>query len=363
MREPATKALQLLHSTHWAITPEALETMMSVAAREHPLTPDALEAFRGDALQNTRRATVRDGVAMIPVRGPLFRYAGFFTEVSGATSYATIATDFTEALSNAQVKSIVLMIDSPGGEVNGIAELSSMIFAARGQKPIAAYVSGQGCSAAYWLASAADEIVVNATSVLGSIGCLVTFVDTRARDEASGVKHVEIVSSQSPKKNLDPMNDEGRAEVQALVDELAQIFVDAVARNRGVAARTVVSDFGQGGLMIGKTAIASGLADRLGSYESLLAELKSGAAPVRRTVAPIQTLAQEILEIHARVSAPIVSDADSVVTVNQAAQILGVSQVTAWKMCTEGKLKAQLVAGRYLIRRGHVLELKRLREQ
>ena len=201
----------------WAITETAMQTILSVAARENE-SPEAVASKLGRELQNTYNATEREGVAILPVTGPLFRYANIFTSISGATSYELIAKDFRIALDNPQIKAIILDIDSPGGEVNGVSELSSMIYEARGKKPILAYASGDAASGAYWIASAADEIVVSETSALGSIGVVGMY---RADDDN---KTIEIVSSQSPHKRLDVSSDEGRLRLQTRIDSMADVF-------------------------------------------------------------------------------------------------------------------------------------------
>ncbi|MFN7402414.1 MAG: S49 family peptidase, partial [Alphaproteobacteria bacterium] len=155
-----------LASEPWAITESALAMILEIAERENE-KPEAVAARLGRELKNTHHVTERDGVAVIPVTGPLFRSAKLFTQVSGATSYEMLAQYFTAALEHPDIHAIILTIDSPGGEVNGCAELANMIFAARGRKPILAYASGDAASGAYWIASAADEIVVSETSGLG----------------------------------------------------------------------------------------------------------------------------------------------------------------------------------------------------
>jgi signal peptide peptidase SppA len=257
----------------WAITETAMQTILSVAARENE-SPEAVASKLGRELQNTYNATERDGVAILPVTGPLFRYANIFTSISGATSYELIAKDFRIALDNPQIKAIILDIDSPGGEVNGVSELSSMIHEARGKKPIIAYASGDAASGAYWIASAADEIVVSETSALGSIGVVGMY---RADDENN--KTIEIVSSQSPHKRLDVSSDEGRIRLQARIDSMADVFINAIARHRNIDPQTILSDYGGGDVMIGQNAILAGLADRIGSLDHLLQELSQAKAP------------------------------------------------------------------------------------
>jgi ClpP class serine protease len=143
----------------------------------------------------------------------------------------------------------------------------------RGKKPIVAYVGGMGASAAYWIASAADKIVAAPTAQLGSIGVIATYTDDRKAQEASGKTAISIVSSQSPKKNPDPSTDDGRAQIQQRIDAMARVFIGSVAENRGVSAAKVIADFGKGDVFVGADAVAAGLADEIGNFEAVVAEL------------------------------------------------------------------------------------------
>lgn len=267
------RVLSRIKSMPWAIDQAAMNQILEIAERENE-TPQAVAAKLGRPLENTYSVEYRDGVAILPVTGPMFRYANLFTMLSGATSYDLLARDFSAAIADQKVKAVLLNIDSPGGEANGVSEFADMIYAARGTKPIVAYVGGQGASAAYWLASAADEVVVDETSITGSIGTVVSVQDNSEADAKAGKKRYDIVSSQSPDKRLDPSTDDGRAKMQVLVDSLTDVFVDRVARNRGTSRETVLSDYGKGGVFVGQAAVKAGLADRLGSFEAVVAELQ-----------------------------------------------------------------------------------------
>ena len=94
----------------WAITSSALTTILDIAARQN-VPPEAVAAKLGRELQNSYRLEMRDGIAVLPVVGPLFRYANLFTQVSGASSYELLAKDFTQAVENPDVKAIILNID------------------------------------------------------------------------------------------------------------------------------------------------------------------------------------------------------------------------------------------------------------
>ena len=269
-------------ATPWAITTEALEVILAIAARDDvPLR--AVEAMAGRPLDNTRGVSMRGGTAVIPIDGSIVRHGDMFTDVSGAVSVNTLAKDFTAALNDRSVRSILLSIDSPGGEVNGIGELADMIHAARGQKPIEAYISNLGCSAAYWLASACDSITCAASAQVGSIG-VVAAVPNPEKDSK---RTVQFVSSQSPNKRPNIATEGGRAQIQTRIDALADVFVAAVSRNRGVSPERVLADFGQGGVFVGRAAVGAGLVDGIGSFESALAALAAADLPVGHLPAPV----------------------------------------------------------------------------
>ncbi|HEX2881596.1 MAG TPA: S49 family peptidase [Polyangiaceae bacterium] len=233
--------------------------------------PQAVAAKIGRPLDNARTVTIRDGVAILPVSGPIFRYANLFTEISGATSIEVLATDFRNALEDRAVQAIILEINSPGGEVDGTSEFAQHIFDARGKKPVTAYVSHLGASAAYWIASACDETVCADTACLGSIGVV------GAARISKDKNLIEFVSSQSPNKRPDPHTETGRAQLQKHVDDLADVFIGTVARNRDMSAEDVISRGGAGGILVGQLAVDAGLADRIGTLEGLISELSDPA--------------------------------------------------------------------------------------
>ena len=259
------RILEYFFSQHWALAPEMLEKILAIARGENE-SPEAVAAKLGRPLQNTRTVTHRDGVAVIPVTGPVFRYANLFTEISGATSVEVLATDFRSALDNPDIRGIVLEIDSPGGQVAGISEFAEQVRAAN--KPVVAYISDVGASAAYWIASAAGRVVIRDTASAGSVGVVATL--HRGKQDNT---RIEIVSSQSPKKRPNPETESGRAELQRVVDDIAQVFVDQVAAYRGATVGHVLEHFGQGGVLVGASAVRAGLADELGSLENVIAGL------------------------------------------------------------------------------------------
>jgi len=244
----------------WAISADGLE---SIITAQNEIDYSALMAKPGEWSSEGANIIMRDSVAILPITGPIIRHGSFLSMFFQMTSLSVLAKDFKTVLDSDKVKSVILDIDSPGGQVSGVNEFAEMVYEARGTKPITAYVGGTGSSAAYWIASAADKIIIDATASLGSIGCVV------AMWKQSGDR-IEIVSTQSPNKRPDPDSAEGRKEILKTADAIADQFIKSVARNRGTETDTVINDFGHGGVLVGDTAVRAGMADGLGNLETLI---------------------------------------------------------------------------------------------
>lgn len=261
---------ELLMGRPWAMIPEQLRSLRSLAAK---LGPDALTAWADARAPETYCVTMRDGIATLPIRGVLQRSFDFWCWLFGGTACELVAKDLETLRADASVRAIVLSIDSPGGEVAGIHELVSIIRAVAAEKPVVAHVAGTAASAAYWIACATREIIADRTALLGNIGAIMGFYDTRGWEQANGVERLTLVSSQSPRKTMDPTTAQGRADWQVVLDELAAVFIDDVAAGRGVTTETVLSQFGGGAVLVGQRAVDVGLADALGTADDVRAAL------------------------------------------------------------------------------------------
>jgi len=153
--------------------------------------------------------------------------------------------------------------------VSGCFELADRIYAARGTKPIEAVANDSAFSAAYAIASACDRITLPNSGGVGSIGVVATHVDVSRYEDRIGITYTNVIAGD---KKADysphaPLSESARAELQAEVDRLAGIFVGTVARNRGIDADAVRAL--QAGCLFGPAAIAAGLADYIGTVESV----------------------------------------------------------------------------------------------
>lgn len=202
------------------------------------------------------------------ITGPITRYSqGPCSRMFGATSIDLLTDQLTSLATNPDVKSIVMEIDSPGGQASGIADFSDFVRSVSKSKPVIAFVSDTGASAAYWIAVASTHLMVSQTASVGSIGVYAAITDDSKAMENAGYKEITFVSSQSPKKRPDYTSDDGRAQIQAQIDALAGVFVDSVAKFRGVDSKLVLSDFGQGDVVFATDAVNRGMADSIGTIE------------------------------------------------------------------------------------------------
>ena len=274
-------------SKHWAIEPSALQCLRTDLSE----LQSGLSLFAQKPLARTYTSTIRDGIAVIPVHGIITARTDLFTFLMGGTGLDILARDIQTALDDDDVKGIMLDFDSPGGVAVGPSEMAVIIHNATLWKPVWAYVGRSCCSAAYWLASATDRIVVEKTAMLGSIG-VVSSVPVQESADADGYKQIEIVSSNAKNKRPDPRTPEGLDTIRSELDALESEFIDAVAKYRNISVETVKSDFGQGGVLIGDAAINAGMADSMGTYESTLYELSQQTKKGEKTMDP-QSITEE----------------------------------------------------------------------
>lgn len=198
--------------------------------------------------------------AIIEIDGMLFPKPNILTLFGFGTALSDIQAQIEQATNDPQIKKIILNFSSPGGSVTGVNELANRIKIMN--KPIVAYVSGMAASAAYWLAAACDEIIVDATATLGSIG-IIGIYSVRNNNQ------IEIVSSGAPKKRPDLETDEGRRLAQSYVDSLETVFVDSIHRLRPSLSKDQINALG-GDIRVGEQAIHAGLADGLGSLQDVI---------------------------------------------------------------------------------------------
>lgn len=267
----------------WAIEPAKLLEIQAIYAthlRGDKIDIAAIEQKLGRPLTNEAKGyTIQDGVAVLPIEGVIAKRANLFSQISGGVSTELAGRDLKAALNDPAVHSIVLAIDSPGGTVDGTISLADLV--ASSAKPIVTLASGTMASAAYWIGSAANAAyITDATTVVGSIGVVATHTDVSKAQATQGVKTTEIAAGKYKRiaSSYEPLSTEGRQTIQDQVDYTYALFVDAVAKQRGVSADKVLSDMADGRIFIGQQAIDAGLVDGVSTLDALVAQLNANRA-------------------------------------------------------------------------------------
>lgn len=267
--------------------PEGAELRAEGLAEDAQLLPAELFSTRRGERVNGSRYVVSDGVAVIRAHGALVHRSRLDANSSYLLGYNELATDAEHAMANPDVHALLLNFDSPGGEAQGAFEFADRLAALRGQgKRIVAMADGMAASAAYLAAAAADEIVLTPSAYVGSIGVVMRHVDFSQALATDGVKvtHIYAGAHKVDGNPYEPLPAAVRADMQAEIDGLYEMFVQSVATNRRMdplAVRKTQAQVYRGG-----AALAVGLADRLGTTDQVIAELaaqRSRSVPVGQT--------------------------------------------------------------------------------
>ena len=248
--------------------------------------PLLIEATKLDAAYGVRRPyRLQDGVAVIDIAGLLANEPSLFDAILfGATAYGDILAEVEQGIADPEVRAVLLRVNSPGGDSENAFETAAVLAELARQKPIWAVADNSMFSAAYLLATAAERIYVpEFTGGVGSIGIYAEHVDWSEYNRKLGVKVTYIAEGEGKTDGNpnEPLSETARAALEAEVRRLYGLFVSAVAQRRGLSEQAI-RDMGAA-LKYGPEAVAAGLADRLGTFRTALADL---AAFVRPTSIP-----------------------------------------------------------------------------
>lgn len=316
-----TKILEWIFTHKWAMYRPALTAMIGIV-EEVMKDPIAIaQAFHGNnasqyideenkgkqgitpislsRLEGSYNVRVKESVAVISVSGIIFpRNASVPSSYGAHTVLDRLAYDFDVALQSKSIKSIIMVYDTPGGEVTGISEMAEVISKGNEIKPVISYIYGMGASAGYFLAAPGREIIASNTAEVGSIGVVAEYIDTSVADEKRGINRIQIVSNVSPNKRPDLNTPEGRIGIQRVVDDLASVFVSSVAKYRGIKFEEVLSKFGQGDMLVAQQALDAGMIDRISTLDVVIAEQIESNDSLNFNAGGLGMKAEELKEKH-----------------------------------------------------------------
>lgn len=268
MKDKSLLPLAIPHGAHWAIEETAANQLMSILRGTPAAAHQAeFESRRDSDASNPGYDKLQDGVAFISLSGPLTKAP---TSMDGGTSTVWARRLVRSAANDDEVKSIILVIDSPGGSVSGTEQLAADVAMAAKKKPCYAVVEDCCCSAAYWIASQSSAIYANETAMVGSIGTYMAIYDASRMFENAGVEMLVFKTGAKKGSGIfgTSITDEQRAAFQKTVDDLNSHFLSAVNRARGLnlVAGEGIAD---GGVLIGHQAVSAGLIDGIGSLDDV----------------------------------------------------------------------------------------------
>ncbi|MFZ5712967.1 MAG: S49 family peptidase [Bradyrhizobium sp.] len=249
------------------------------------LPAGARTAMRGPARPRSPNSgdklyPVEGETAMIPVHGTLVNRGAWIGPYSGLTSYEGLRRQFREAAADEDVNSVILDVDSAGGQASGAFEIAAVVRDLRALKPVVAVVNDMAASAAYALASAATRVIITPSGVAGSIGVVLAHFDHSARLDKAGVRPT-LIHAGARKVDANPFQPLPagvQKNLQADVDKFYEMFVETVALNRPSLSPAAIKAT-EAATFIGRAAIDAGLADQIGGMEEALLHVRTVASP------------------------------------------------------------------------------------
>lgn len=255
---------RILGVRKWYARPEALRALAAFS-KGGPIATE-LAAFSAVAARpyEPRQAA---GISVLPLMGLLTQRGSWM-----GSSLEDYAQMFRDAVAAANVQAIVMLIDSPGGEVSWVDELATIVRDARGSKPIIAVASSQMCSAAYYVGCQADEVFITPSGEGGSIGVWNAHEDWSVAYDQFGVKVTLVYAGEGKVDGnpFEPLSEDAQAEMQAEVDRYYAMFVAAVSKGRKVPAKTIQGKW-QARIYGAPAAVELGMATKVGTLDDAIA--------------------------------------------------------------------------------------------
>ena len=276
----------------WAGTEESLQSLLTAAAaQEKQAFFDDDEDEEDDAAPSRLTQRVGD-VGVLHVQGSLVNRDSWLNQLFGLTSYNEIRKGLVELAKDESVKTILMSLDTPGGSVSGLSDVSDLIAGIDANvKPVLAHTSGMMASAGYHLGSSARRVSAGKMADVGSIGVLQVHREASKLEERMGVTTTVIRSGEFKALGnpYEPLSEKAKQEIQASCDYSYSLFVGHVAEHRGVSPEQVKMQMAEGRVFTGEQARAVNLIDEVCTFDEAL---QHAAEVAREGVAKTESLPQ-----------------------------------------------------------------------
>lgn len=285
--------------TPWAMHPDRFEAVVAMLERWSSGAPAALDVMTSVQLDKEARASrtasaqaQAGSIAVLPMYGAITQRGNMAAELSGSGAMSTekFGSSLRAALADPSISQILVDIDSPGGSVYGISELSDEIMQARAQKPIIGFANSTAASAAYWLGASCTELYMTPGGEVGSIGVVMAHQDKSAAMEREGIKTTYITTSKykAEGNSAAPLADETVKYLQDRAGAYHAMFTKAVAKGRNVPIDAVREGMGQGRMLGASDAQAAGMVDGVMTFNQLLSKMQAASKPGRSALKSAQ---------------------------------------------------------------------------
>lgn len=263
----------------WAIEPTAgavlLERVRRTDLARHVAESAPVPRPRAE-VQTVQTAS--GAVAVVMLTGTLQKAV---SSLSDGTSTVAARQELRKAAADPDVTAVLLAIDSPGGTVAGTMELAAEVRRAAERKPVWAFIDDLGASAAYWVASQADQVFANnRTALVGSIGTLAVVYDLSGAAEQAGIK--TLVFGTGPLKGAGApgsvVTEDQQTYIRGIVEDAQVAFDAAVKKGRQMTDKQLTAAK-TGGVFGATEALDRGLIDGIRSFDQVMMDL---AAESRR---------------------------------------------------------------------------------
>jgi signal peptide peptidase SppA len=220
-------------------------------------------SFMTEGKREARFYQVKNGIAVLPVTGTLVHKLGTMRPFSGMTGYDGITARLEQAISDPEVKGVLLDIDSPGGQVAGAFDCADVIARLRDEKPIWALSNDMACSAAMLIAAACSYRLNTQTGRMGSVGVLMAHSNYSGALEQAGLE-VTLIYAGSHKVDGNPyekLPEDVRADFQAKIDSARDMFARKVSGYTGMSVQSVLAT--EAAVYDGENAMSVGFANQI----------------------------------------------------------------------------------------------------
>ncbi len=263
-----------MSASPWALMPECL------AAVTHPFAGQVARPIAARPVVSRGNQASSGAIAVLSLTGVITQHPDWM----GDTSLDGFMADFMTAMNDPAVGALLISIDSPGGSVYGVQEVSGMMRTMREQKPVVAFANSLAASAAYWIGCSASSFYCTPGGEVGSIGVWQAHMDISGMLTNAGIQTTVISAGKYKTEGnpYQPLDEAAQAFMQSRVDDYYTAFVDAVASARGVKTDVVKNGMGQGRVLGASDALKQNMIDGVMTLPQVLQGMARQLAPASR---------------------------------------------------------------------------------